>query len=134
LPLVALLAVTVSVPARSHHSAAVYYLLDRQVAITGTVTRYTLGNPHSRIELRVKGADGSYEEWVAEGGSRTALMRKGWTGEELELGDVVAIVGNPARDGSNTIHWQTVSLPNGRRVGEREDSEEPERESSSPVK
>ncbi|HZF27829.1 MAG TPA: DUF6152 family protein [Gammaproteobacteria bacterium] len=112
----ALLAVVASAPAWSHHSAAVYYQLDKEITVEGVVTRYTLGNPHTRIYMLVKGADGTEKEWLAEGGSRTVLLRKGWTGDELKPGDVVKIVGNPSRDGSKVIHWQTLILPDGRQL------------------
>ena len=97
----------------AHHSAAVLYLLDQQITIEGTVTRFTLGNPHARIFLTVKAADGSSAEWMAEGGSRTVLLRNGWTGEEVKPGDAIKIIGNPSRDGSNVVHWQRLVLPTG---------------------
>ena len=103
-------------PAHAHHSAAVYYQLDKQVTVEGKVTEYTLGNPHARIYFTVKGANGQDEAWMAEGGSRTVLLRKGWTGEEVKPGDVVKIVGNPSRDGRHVIHWQTLILPNGKEM------------------
>ena len=102
--------------ADAHHSAAVLYHLDQQITVEGTVTRFTLGNPHARIFLSVKGADGSTTEWMAEGGSRTILLRKGWTGEEVKAGDAIKIIGNPSRDGSNVVHWQRLVLPTGQEL------------------
>jgi hypothetical protein len=99
--------------ATAHHSAAVLYLLDQTITVEGTVTRFTLGNPHARIFLTVKGADGTSTEWMAEGGSRTVLLRNGWTGEEVKPGDAIKIIGNPSRDGSNVVHWQRLVLPTG---------------------
>src|SRR4051812_47807575 len=110
LPVAALLGAVASQAAWSHHSAAVYYRLDEHVTLEGVVTRYNLANPHTQIYLTVKGADGAEREWLAEGGSRTVLVRKGWTGEEVKPGDRIMIVGNPARDGSNALHWQAVIL------------------------
>lgn len=109
-------AVCLAVPAAAHHSAAVLYQLDKQVTIEGTVTRFTLGNPHARLYLTVKGKDGAEEQWMAEGGSRTVLISKGWTGQEVHAGDVVKVVGNPSRDGSRIIHWQKLLLPDGRQL------------------
>jgi hypothetical protein len=101
---------------RAHHSAAALYHLEQQITVEGTVTRFTLGNPHARIFLTVTGADGTATEWMAEGGSRTVLLRNGWTGDELKSGDAVKIIGNPSRDGSNVVHWQTLVLPNGQEL------------------
>ena len=117
-----LLALTVTallaVPAvsQAHHSAAVLYLLDQQITVEGTVTRFTLGNPHARIFLNVKGADGATTEWMAEGGSRTVMLRNGWTGEEVKAGDAIKIIGNPSRDGTNVVHWQRLILPDGKEL------------------
>ena len=102
--------------ALAHHSAAVLYHLDQQITVEGKVTSYTLGNPHARIFLTVTAADGTTQEWMAEGGSRTILLRKGWTGEEVKAGDAIKIIGNPSRDGSNVVHWQRLVLPTGQEL------------------
>jgi uncharacterized protein DUF6152 len=112
--------------AHAHHSAAAFYDLTKQITVEGQVTKYTLGNPHARIYLTVKGPDGKDQEWLAEGGSRTVLLRNGWTGDEVKLGDIVKIIGNPSRDGSNVIHWETLMLPDGQKLW-GEDFPEPER-------
>lgn len=106
-------ALALTATAIAHHSAAVLYHLDQQITVEGTVTRFTLGNPHARIFLAVKAADGTSAEWMAEGGSRTVLLRNGWTGDEVKPGDAIKIIGNPSRDGSNVVHWQTLVLPDG---------------------
>jgi len=101
---------------RAHHSAAVLYLLDQQITVEGTVKSFTLGNPHARIFMIVTAADGTSTEWMAEGGSRTIMLRSGWTGEEVKPGDAIKIIGNPSRDGSNVIHWQRLVLPDGQEL------------------
>ena len=102
--------------ARAHHSAAALYHLDQQITVEGTVTRFTLGNPHARIFLTVTSADGAATEWMAEGGSRLVLLRKGWTGDELKAGDAIKIIGNPSRDGTNVVHWQKLVLRDGQEL------------------
>ena len=109
-------ALAVPVVAIAHHSAAVLYHLDQQITVEGKVTRYTLGNPHARIFLTVTAADGTTQEWMAEGGSRTILLRKGWTGEEVKAGDAIKIIGNPSRDGTNVVHWQRLVLADGKEL------------------
>jgi Family of unknown function (DUF6152) len=101
-------------PAIAHHSAAVLYDLAKEVEVEGVVTRFTLGNPHARIYMLVKDENGDEAEWMAEGGSRTVLSRNGWTGDEVKPGDVVTVVGNPSRDGSKSMHWKRLLLPDGR--------------------
>jgi hypothetical protein len=106
----------IAAPSHAHHSAAVLYHLDQQITIEGTVTRFTLGNPHARIFMTVIAADGTSAEWMAEGGSRTVLLRNGWTGEEVKPGDAIKIIGNPSRDGTNVVHWERLVLPDGKEL------------------
>jgi hypothetical protein len=96
----------------AHHSAAMSFDLSREIEVSGVVTEYELGNPHLRIYFDVDNA-GSIEKWMAEGGSRTVLMRKGWDGTEFSPGDRVHVRGHPSRDGSNAVHMEYVTLPDG---------------------
>src|SRR5688500_3124556 len=97
----------------AHHSPAMLYDLSREITVEGVVTEYQLGNPHMRIYLDVDN-QGTVEKWLAEGGSRTQLMRVGWTGEELKPGDKVIIRGHPPRDGvSKLVHMEYLTLPDG---------------------
>jgi hypothetical protein len=105
-----------ALPAAAHHSAAVFYQLDKTITVEGVVKSYNLGNPHARIYMTVKGADGKEQEWLAEGGSRTVLLRNGWKGDEVKPGDTVKVVGNPSRDGSNVMHWQKLILADGKEL------------------
>lgn len=96
----------------AHHSAAMLYDLSKQVTMHGVVTEFVLGNPHLRIYFDVDN-QGKAEQWMAEGGSRTVLLRKGWTGMEVKPGDKVGFRGNPSRDGSNVMHLEYLILPDG---------------------
>ena len=99
--------------APAHHSPAMLYDLTKEITVEGTVTEYQLGNPHMRIYFDVD-KNGTIEKWLAEGGSRTQLMRVGWTGEELKPGDKVIIRGHPPRDPtSKLIHMEYLTLPDG---------------------
>lgn len=106
------LAVAVAGTARAHHSAAVLYDTTMEITVQGVVTEYQLGNPHMRIYFDVE-KDGAKQHWMAEGGSRTVLMRKGWTGTEVAPGDTITVRGNPSRDGSYTVHMEYLTLPDG---------------------
>jgi phenylpropionate dioxygenase-like ring-hydroxylating dioxygenase large terminal subunit len=96
----------------AHHSPAMLYDLSREITVVGVVTEYQLGNPHMRIYLDVDAA-GITEKWLAEGGSRTQLLRVGWTGNEVAPGDKVTVRGHPSRDGSKLIHMEYLTLPDG---------------------
>jgi hypothetical protein len=97
----------------AHHSPAMLYDLTKEITVEGTVTEYQLGNPHMRIYFDVDN-NGTIEKWLAEGGSRTQLMRVGWTGEELKPGDKIIVRGHPPRDASQKlVHMEYMTLPDG---------------------
>ena len=97
----------------AHHAPTMLYDLTKEITVSGTVTEYQLGNPHMRIYLDVD-KNGTVEKWLAEGGSRTQLMRVGWTGEEVKPGDKVTVRGHPPRDASqHLIHMEYLTLPDG---------------------
>jgi hypothetical protein len=103
-------------PALAHHAAAVFYHIDREITLSGTVTEFRMGNPHARIYFDVVAEDGSTSNWMAEGGSRTVMLRTGWKGDEVKVGDTVTIHGHPSRSGENFMHMVNVDLADGRRL------------------
>ena len=109
---VSVAALALSAAAGAHHSPAMLYDLAGHIELEGVVTEYSLGNPHLRIFLDVD-RDGEVEKWMAEGGSRTVLLRKGWDGTEVSPGDRVTVRGHPTRDGSKVVHLEYLVLPNG---------------------
>ena len=105
-------AVILAASASAHHSPAMLYELDKEIVVEGVVTEYRLGNPHLRIYLDVD-VDGAVEKWMAEGGSRTVLLRKGWDGSEVAPGQRITIRGHPTRDGSKVVHLEYLVLADG---------------------
>ncbi len=98
--------------AAAHHSPAMIYDLSQEIEVHGVVTEYRLGNPHLRIYFDVQN-DGVVEKWMAEGGSRTVLLRTGWDGSEVVPGDSITVRGHPTRDGSLVVHMQYLVLSDG---------------------
>lgn len=97
----------------AHHSPAMLYDLTEEITISGTVTEFQLGNPHMRIYFDVDN-QGTTEKWLAEGGSRTQLIRVGWTGMEVGPGDKITVRGHPPRDRTQKlIHMTHLTLPDG---------------------
>jgi Family of unknown function (DUF6152) len=101
-----------SAPAGAHHNPAMLYDLSKEIEVQGVVTEFRLGNPHLRIYFDVD-AGGAVEKWMAEGGSRTVLLRKGWDENVVSVGDRVTIRGQPARDGSNVMHMVYLIFADG---------------------
>jgi hypothetical protein len=110
-------ALAIAAPAGAHHSAAAIYAVERTITVEGIVTRFSLGNPHMRIYFtRTDQADRT-TEWVAEGGSRTVLTRRGWSQDTVKPGDHVVLLANPARDERLFVHINEITLPDGRKLG-----------------
>lgn len=97
-------AVSLSFPlqALAHHSAAAFDT-QQEVKTTGTVTAYRFANPHVYITLQAKKADGTAIVLEVEAGAASVLNGLGFTRSSIAVGDVVTIVGNPARSRPDTL-------------------------------
>jgi hypothetical protein len=101
-------------PALAHHSFP--RDSDASVAIKGTVTKFEMRNPHSRVWLDVRDTAGKVTGWEIELGSVPALTGRGWTRDSLKAGDMITvdtIVGNQK---PNIGAARDVTLPGGRVV------------------
>ena len=114
---IVLACLSLSSPTWAHHWPGAEFDLRQRQTVSGTVLEYHFVNPHSMIVFEVVTDSGEAERWVAEGANAGALRRLGWNGRELRAGDQVSVVGNPAKDGSNRINWQTLTLSNDRLLG-----------------
>ena len=86
----------VSVPLIAHHSAAAFDTAKEQ-QITGTITQYRFSNPHVYLTLSVKKDDGTSTSMEVEAGAASVLNGLGFTKDSIKIGDVVTIIGSPAR-------------------------------------
>jgi hypothetical protein len=121
LPL-ALIAAVFAAPVGAHHSFAVHFVADRLITVRGTVDEFTFRNPHGVLLLTAKADDGAEQHWKIETNSPNILRRRGWTETSIKSGDVVAVEGYPARDGSNFMRVYRVKYADGRElVGQRPD-------------
>lgn len=100
----------VAIPVRAHHE----WPIDQatQITITGTVTGVHWANPHVMIYLDVA-ANGSIERWTVGGSSPQFMTTCGWNKKTLQPGDVVTVIGNRFKDGSNAARMRTTVMPNG---------------------
>jgi hypothetical protein len=105
-----------SLPARGHHSVALQFDMSQEIEIEGTVVSMEWRNPHAWLQVEVEGEDGETTIWAVEFASANGLYRRGWRRDDLPIGIHVSIHGLPARDGSNTIGAEDVTLPDGRRL------------------
>ena len=85
-------------PALGHHSNAALDM-ESETTIEGTVTEYSLRNPHSYFVLDVVNAAGETVSWEVQMGSTNSLARRGWGRDTLAVGDQVSVNLHAARDG-----------------------------------
>lgn len=85
-------------PATAHHSFAMFDNT-RETWLEGTVSDFQWTNPHTWIQIKVAGADGTEVEWSLEGGSPSILSRTGWKRTVLQPGDKVRILIYPLKSG-----------------------------------
>lgn len=97
-------------PLLAHHAFATEFDASKPVTIDGYVTRVQWTNPHCWIYVNVFDEDGKVENWAFEMGSPTALYNNGWNRDSLEIGEEVRIEGFLARDGSNRVNAQDVTI------------------------
>ena len=91
-------ALLIGATASAHHSDAALDM-SAQVAFEGTVSEYSMRNPHSYFTVDVTGDDGTAVTWTVQMASAISIRRSGWTPDSLAVGDEVAVEVHPARDG-----------------------------------
>jgi hypothetical protein len=103
--------------ATAHHSAALFYDLDGNIEVSGTVTEFRFANPHAVVKLDVIGDDGEVQHWTAETTSPSILRRRGWSQDSFEPGEKIRITGLPSADGSYLVRIQRAWREDGSEIG-----------------
>jgi len=103
-----------SLPAVAHHSFAMFDQA-RTVVLKGVVTEMQWTNPHAFLHVRVDGAD---TVWQIELNSPNNLRRQGWKADSIKVGEHVTVSINPLRDGTHGGLFVSVTLPDGKVLGE----------------
>ena len=88
--------VSIGTAARAHHSAAAFDT-QKTVTVTGSILQYSFANPHIYITLQIKKDDGTTGTMEVEAGAASVLNGLGFSKTAISIGDVVTIIGNPAR-------------------------------------
>jgi hypothetical protein len=97
-----------------HHSTA-NYNFDPQArqTITGVVSYWSFSNPHSFIDVDVRGADGTVTAYKIFLTSRVVLQRYGWRPDSLKAGDEIEIEGSPDSKLPSELYLQRIRFPDG---------------------
>jgi hypothetical protein len=102
--------------AHAHHAFATEFDVERPVELEGKVTKVELINPHSWIHIEVVDDNGEAVDWMIEGGSPNALVRRGVTKASIPIGSELVVRGYQARDGSNRAVGRDLRFADGREL------------------
>jgi hypothetical protein len=102
-----------AVPFFAHHSFMAEYG-GAQVNLKGKLIKFDWVNPHSWAYVEVTTADGKKVVWKGETPPINVLFRNGWTKPIVEKlvmsGEEVTMAGTPAKDGSNHIFANNLTI------------------------
>jgi hypothetical protein len=109
--------IAATMPLMAHHSFAAEFDSNKQVKLTGVVTKIDWTNPHVWFYLDIKDEAGKITNWGFEMGPPHLLQGQGWTRTTMKLGDTVTVQGSRAKNGTNRVNARNVVTPDGKKVG-----------------
>jgi hypothetical protein len=101
-------------PLLAHHSLDGTYDLSRTVTLVGSVSGVEWVNPHARLHVDVRNANGGITTWSVELGAPNTMIRYGLSPSILKQGDQVSVDVWIAKDGSFSASGQVLRLADGR--------------------
>ncbi|HEX5048233.1 MAG TPA: DUF6152 family protein [Gammaproteobacteria bacterium] len=85
----------------------------KEVSLSGTITRVDFVNPHAYVYFDVVGENGAKVPHRCEMRAATVLRRSGWSADMFKVGEPIAITGAPDRFDVNSCYVNTVVFADG---------------------
>jgi len=101
-------------PVWAHHSFSAVFDVNSPIELIGTVTEVDWRNPHAWIYIDVENGTEEAVNWAVELGSVNGLIRRGWSRNTVQIGDVISVSGYRATDGSTRGNVSSITLADGR--------------------
>jgi hypothetical protein len=101
-------------PVLAHHAFSAEFDQSKPIKLSGEITKLEWVNPHAWLFIDVKGSDGKVVNWRLEMGAPNALLRSGWSKDDVKPGTAVTVSGFLARSGGPVGNAFQVRLPDGR--------------------
>jgi len=114
--LAAAIALSVSSPAWSHHSHAMFDH-DKEVTVTGTVSEWVFRNPHVFLYVDVKTDGGESVKWSVEMSNITNMLKVGFAATTFKAGDKVTVTMHPLADGRPGGNYIVAISADGKQFG-----------------
>lgn len=101
--ILAVLAVSLAVPAAAHHSVTTHFDMTRSIEIRGVVVDFKLRSPHASLvvdgQSYVDGVlqDETVQRWEIESSAAPGLRQMGITPETFKAGDAITVIAAPNR-------------------------------------
>ena len=102
--------------ASAHHAFSKTFDPEKQVNLSGTVTKVQWTNPHVITYVDVKDTNGKVTNWKFEMGNPASLTKAGWTKDKLKVGQMVTLQGWQAKNGSHLASAEEVTMASGERL------------------
>lgn len=99
LVLITLVALTVVLPVRAHHSQGMYEI-STWITLEGIIRQVRWTFPHTWVYLEVDDDQAEAKLWVLEGTNPNSIQVAGVSKDDVQPGDRISVRCHPLRDGS----------------------------------
>src|SRR5580704_7669629 len=100
-------------PAAAHHSTA-NFDQNKANTFTGTVRYFSFTSPHSFFDMDVMDKAGTVRHYKVFSVAKVVMVRSGWTGMDLKIGDTVTVTTNPDKKDPSYVYLQKIVFASGK--------------------